>query len=326
MSYSAHVYKVFIATPDDVKKEREIIRQAIHKLNEDFSSDGVFIPVMYEQLPPTAGIAPQQTINTRALNNCDVLIALFWTKVGKGTKTELIKHLDAGKHAMVYKLEKGSVPSEIADDEMKSEGYRELENYFNIAKTQKSNELGLFQVIKNGKALTHLVQEHLRKIRPFLSDTSGDILDESSVESDWLMNIENDAVLAEVIPFYKPNVSRNLVLKLFDNGRENNRDNCIWDAVLEKFMEKNGSMNLARMLVGLSQRGNNKPEIYSHILFIKGTRQIYEKKPWMFENFMKKLYKINKNQFNKIISSEWVSNIDMKNRLVNEDDESQLEI
>jgi hypothetical protein len=316
MSYNAPVYRVFIATPSDVEKEREKIRLAIHKVNEDFSNDGMFMPVMYEQLPPAAGVAPQQTINKKALRNCDVLIALFWTKIGKGTKDELIEHLNSGKYAMVYKLHKGAIPSDVAGDKAKSKDYREMEKFFNEAKTQKGNELGLFKEIKSGRELLLCLQEDLRRIRPFLADMTNDLLDETTVESDWLMEVEDEDILADLIPKYKVPVSRNLVLKVFDHKREQMYGDSVWEAILQKFCERNGSINLARVLVGLSQRGKENPEIYNHFLFQTGVKQLYERRTWMYVNFMKKLFIINKNEFIKLLSAEWFTDEKIKQELI----------
>jgi hypothetical protein len=155
----------------------------------------------------------------------------------------------------------------------------------------------------------------LRKIRPFLADTSKELLDETTVESDWLMEVEDEKVLASLIPIYKVQVSRNLILKLFDYKRKNMYGNVVWDAILKKFCEKNGSMNLARVLVGLSQRGKEDPEVYEHYFFKQGVKQLYAERKWMFVNFMKKLYRINKNEYKKLLSAEWLTDEDVRQEI-----------
>jgi hypothetical protein len=55
------------------------------------------------------GDRPQAIINKQVLANCDLLVAVFWTRIGSptgvavsGTVEEIREHLNAGKPAMIY--------------------------------------------------------------------------------------------------------------------------------------------------------------------------------------------------------------------------------
>ena len=58
---------------------------------------------------PSMGDRPQEIINKQVLDNCDLLIGAFWTRIGtptgksvSGTVEEIEKHISAGKPAMLY--------------------------------------------------------------------------------------------------------------------------------------------------------------------------------------------------------------------------------
>ena len=112
MSHDVKQIKVFISHPADVKKETEIIRQAIGTWNDVHSDDQKLIlkPVEWESCTfPEQGNSAQETINRQLLYDCDLLIAVFWTRLGtptenasSGTAEEIQKHLLQGKPAMLY--------------------------------------------------------------------------------------------------------------------------------------------------------------------------------------------------------------------------------
>jgi hypothetical protein len=313
MSFNTKVYRVFIASPGDVPKEREQLRLAIHQLNEDTSIDAIFIPILYEKLAPRGGHYPQKHINENGLDTCDILISLFWTKLGEGTIEEIKRHLDAGKYAMTYRLNRNNaVPSEIVTDPKKVVDYIALDDYFKRANTRESNELGLYKEVKNGIELSRLVQDNLRQIRPILAEIADEFLDEAGTEADWLSEVEDDNDLANAIPIYKVGVSRQLVLKMADKKRDNNRSQVVWDAILKKFEGRDGNMNLMRTLSGLARRKK-----FDHPLFEQGLIQLYSNRSWMFLSLMKKLLDIDRVTSSEIIAhADWLEDDKIKERLL----------
>lgn len=112
MPYNARVLKVMIASPGDVAAERQTVRDVITEWNHIHSEDRglVLMPIGWEtHSAPTMGDRPQAIINKQVLANCDLLVAVFWTRIGSptgvavsGTVEEIREHLNAGKPAMIY--------------------------------------------------------------------------------------------------------------------------------------------------------------------------------------------------------------------------------
>ena len=112
MSYKATIYNVIIASPADVATERQVARDVILEWNAIHSDDRrmVLMPVGWEtHSSPVTGDRPQGIINKQILETADLLIAVFWTRLGSptgeslsGTVEEIEKHVDAGKPAMIY--------------------------------------------------------------------------------------------------------------------------------------------------------------------------------------------------------------------------------
>jgi len=126
MSYAARVINVMIASPSDVEPERQTVRAVIQEWNAIHAEDKkvVLMPMGWEShASPKMGPSAQDIINAQVLRKCDLLVAVFWTRLGSptgdspsGTVDEINKHLDAGKHAMIY-FSSVPVRLESVDDE-----------------------------------------------------------------------------------------------------------------------------------------------------------------------------------------------------------------
>ena len=112
MSYIATIFKVMIASPRDVSAERAIIRDLLNEwnvVNAD-STQTVLLPIGWEtHSVPEMGDRPQAIINKQILKDCDLLIGVFWTRIGtatgefpSGTVEEIEEHIKAGKPVMLY--------------------------------------------------------------------------------------------------------------------------------------------------------------------------------------------------------------------------------
>lgn len=101
-----------IASPGDVHEYRGIARDVIHEWNYIYSleSNAALMPVGWEtHSSPELGSTAQELINDRVLEDCDLLVGIFWTRLGtptgraeSGTVEEIQRHVAAGKPAMVY--------------------------------------------------------------------------------------------------------------------------------------------------------------------------------------------------------------------------------
>lgn len=112
MSYDAKVFNVMIASPGDVASERTIIRDVIYEWNAVHSSKRkiVLLPTGWEtHSSPEMGDSPQDIINNQVLEKCDLLVGVFWTRIGtptteyaSGTIEEIENHIETGKPVMLY--------------------------------------------------------------------------------------------------------------------------------------------------------------------------------------------------------------------------------
>lgn len=150
MAYESKVYRILIASPSDVDEEREIASRIIQDWNDlnSFNKKIVLLPVRWEtHSSPTYGVRPQEAINRQVVDDCDLLIGFFWTKLGTPTGTDLSGTLEeikrvsaAGKPIMLYFSKRGKDPSLIdlkqlsALNDFKEEVYKIalVENYNSV--------------------------------------------------------------------------------------------------------------------------------------------------------------------------------------------------
>ena len=124
MTYQADVISLMIASPGDVAVERESVREIIYKWNALHSEERkqVLLPIGWEShSSPKMGDRAQSIINKEVLDRCDILIGIFWTRLGSptgefdsGTVEEITRHIQSGKTAMLY-FSKASVNYEEVD-------------------------------------------------------------------------------------------------------------------------------------------------------------------------------------------------------------------
>ncbi len=129
MAYQATILNVMIASPSDVAEERQLVRDAIYEWNAIHSKQfGVMLnPVGWEtHVAPEMGSRPQEIINKRILNNSDILLAIFWTRLGtetgeyvSGTVEEISKHINSQKLTSIYICDKPTPPSQITEQYQK---------------------------------------------------------------------------------------------------------------------------------------------------------------------------------------------------------------
>jgi len=122
MAYQATILNVMIASPSDVAEERQLVRDAIYEWNAIHSKQfSVMLnPVGWENnVAPQMGSRPQEIINKSILNDSDILIGIFWTRLGSptgeyvsGTVEEILKHCEKNKLASIY-ISKKSYPDNI---------------------------------------------------------------------------------------------------------------------------------------------------------------------------------------------------------------------
>lgn len=88
MPYDRRTYRVLIASPSDVEDEREIAVRVIQEWNDlhSYNREIVLLPLRWEtHAAPEYGVRPQEVINRQIVDNCDLLIGVFWTRIGTPT-------------------------------------------------------------------------------------------------------------------------------------------------------------------------------------------------------------------------------------------------
>lgn len=154
VSFSANVLKVMIASPGDVAEERKIVTEQIYRWNDANAAARqlVLLPVKWEtHTTPQLGAHPQKIINRQLLDDTDIVIGIFGTRIGtptedyaSGTVEEIKLHAAAGKTVKVYFSDVPRPPSAI--------------NYEQYASVQKFRE----EIQSDGIYATYVSLEQFR--------------------------------------------------------------------------------------------------------------------------------------------------------------------
>ncbi len=120
MSFPAKVYKVMIASPSDTTKEREIVRRVLSRWNARNAEEKhiILLPIGWDtDSAPEAGVKAQDYLNKTLVDQCDVLIGIFYSRIGtetknsiSGTAEEVFRNISRRKLTMVYFSQKPLPP------------------------------------------------------------------------------------------------------------------------------------------------------------------------------------------------------------------------
>jgi hypothetical protein len=134
MPQDALIYRVLVASPSDCVEERKLVPQILYAWNAAHSlpHGAVLEPVLWEtHARPEMGDRPQAIINTQLVDNCDILIGTFWTRLGtstgkalSGTAEEIEEFRAKGKPVLLYFSSAPAVPDSLDLDQ-----YRALTEY-----------------------------------------------------------------------------------------------------------------------------------------------------------------------------------------------------
>jgi hypothetical protein len=112
MPFAANTFRVAIASPSDVREERRIVREVVHDWNaaHAMTRGVVLLPVGWEKdTTSQLGARAQALINEQIIQSADLLIAVFWSRLGtptgeapSGTVEEIRLFLAAGKPVLIY--------------------------------------------------------------------------------------------------------------------------------------------------------------------------------------------------------------------------------
>ena len=127
MSFDAKVFRVLIASPGDLGDERNVIPEVINEWNavHALQTKSILMPVKWEShSAPLLGNRPQAIINEQLVNECDLLVGIFWTRIGtntgvsvSGTAEEIEQFVMQNKPVMLYFSQSPIDPDKIEIDQ-----------------------------------------------------------------------------------------------------------------------------------------------------------------------------------------------------------------
>jgi len=154
MAYDSRVYRVLIASPSDVEAERELAVHVIQAWNDLYSypRQVVLLPLRWEtHTAPEYGSRPQEVINRAIVDECDLLLGIFWTRIGtqtgeadSGTIEEISRVAQAGKPVMLY-FSKVPIDPDKVDDQQFARLRSFKEQVSPNALTESYKSVGEFQ-------------------------------------------------------------------------------------------------------------------------------------------------------------------------------------
>jgi len=248
MAYDAKVIEVMIASPGDVKSERLAVREIIAEWNVLHSRERevVLLPLGWDtHSAPELGGRPQQFINDRLLKHADLVVGIFWTRLGtptgkasSGTVEEVQEHHAAGKPVMLYFSEEPVALSSVDPQQ-----YSNLQNFkawaLKEGLVESYDDLGVFkdkfrrqlQLILQGNPylvdiaevdFAGLVERGLKIEPPALSPEAGELLAAAAGSNGTIIalrTLSGDSIQAGSRQF---------------GDKKDRRDTARWTAALEE--------------------------------------------------------------------------------------------
>jgi len=160
-----------IVSPSDVQEEREIAKKVLYRWNEINSRfhNIVFSVLGYDtNAHADSGQHPQESLNHQLLEQADLIIAIFWTKLGSptteyssGSVEEISRHIQKGKKALIY-FSKKKVEMEKIDTEQ----YKKLLDYKKSIQTTT-----FYKEVSTEDEFKHLLKDEIQLIANELEST-----------------------------------------------------------------------------------------------------------------------------------------------------------
>jgi len=279
MSYKANVFNVMIASPSDVTGEKIMIREILAEWNIINASSRkiVLLPVEWEtHTSPEMGERPQSIINKQILKDCDILVGVFWTRIGSstgkyesGTVEEIEEHIKTDKPVMLYFSSAPVVPGSVDNEQ-----YAKLQQFRESCKTR-----GLYEVYDDVNdfkdKFSRQLQLKLNKDEYFKND---DVLADSKIEQykTGVPDIPNLSKEAKILLkegykdsqgniLYLPTLSKTVIATNNKDFVDDNnpRTEAIWTAAVEELESEHliADRGHKREVFGITKRGYEIAEI-----------------------------------------------------------------
>jgi hypothetical protein len=252
MPFPATVYRVMIASPGDVQAERNIVREVVGEWNSVNAATRkvMLLAIGWEtDVAPEMGDAPQNIIDKRILKGADLLVGMFWTRLGtptaayaSGAVEEIEDHLKAGKPAMLYF---SSAPANL--DAVDPDQYRGLKAFRDSCKSR-----GLFETYSDVDDFRRKLSKQLQiamndEVLTTSSATGADAISPSSSASTSALSHE----AAQLLGAANADGSGTILFERFGGGAEisandqvfnadsSARTLALWEAAIEE-LERRG--------------------------------------------------------------------------------------
>ena len=204
------VYDLLISCPGDVEEFVDDIENAVDRFNRLFGgSHHMRVDTKYWKRDsyPQMGDKPQNILNRQFANNCDMVVAVFWTKFGtptdrygSGTEEEIENMISSRKQVFLYFLEKECHPSAYSS------------SYENVRKfKERCRQRGVYQEVSDEKELSEKFYDHLtqyflenlnEKENISSNNTSGGVqsphLAKGSDKEDKFLNNKREAIIRKI--------------------------------------------------------------------------------------------------------------------------------
>jgi len=74
--------KIFVSSPGDVDAEREIVKQVIIELADDYHFRDICLPRYKEHDEPIQVSKHPQVMIDQTLRQCDIVLLIMWSRMG----------------------------------------------------------------------------------------------------------------------------------------------------------------------------------------------------------------------------------------------------
>ncbi len=165
----------------------------------------VLLPVKWEtHATPQAGVRPQEAINQQLVAHCDILVGMFWTKIGtstgvaeSGTVEEIDQCVEAGKPTLLYFSSRPIDPNKIdLRQQKKLKGFK--------AATYKTALVGTFSRVEElRQAVLRDLMNQVRKLKPGRSSSASDKLDQAAKITELIRTHKRHNITPEMFRTYR---------------------------------------------------------------------------------------------------------------------------